>query len=166
MRANIQILRGKATMAWTVRRGEPADAPVIIDFNARLAEESEGKTLDPARITPGVRAVLADPHKGVYFVAEEPGAGVVGQMMITFEWSDWRNGWIWWIQSVYVRAEARRRGVFRALYEHVLAAARRQPDVIGLRLYVDNDNVAAQETYFRLGMSRSNYFVLEKFPLE
>jgi len=153
-------------MSLSIRPATPADAPVIIDFNSRLAAESEGKTLDPARITPGVQAVLADPAKGRYFIAEEPGRGVLGQMMITFEWSDWRNGWIWWIQSVYVRGEARRRGVFRALYEHVLAHARRQADVIGLRLYVDRENVGAQQTYLRLGMNSSNYFVLEKCPLD
>src|SRR5437763_1518136 len=153
-------------MAWTIRHATLADAPVIVEYNRRLADESEGMTLDPARLVPGVRAVLADAQKGLYFVAEEPGQGVVGQMMITFEWSDWRDGWLWWIQSVYVRPGARRRGVFRALYEHVAAAARRQADVVGLRLYVDKDNTAAQETYYRLGMKPSNYFVLEQCPLD
>ena len=86
----------------------------------------EGKTLDPAVLAAGVAAGLADPHKGLYFVAEE-GGEVVGQLMLTIEWSDWRNGWIWWIQSVYVRPDARRRGVFRPLYEHVHAGGRGRP---------------------------------------
>jgi GNAT superfamily N-acetyltransferase len=153
-------------MSWSVRSATPDDAPVVIDFNCRLAQESEGKTLDPTLINPGVRAALADPNKALYFVAVDDNSHIVGQMMITFEWSDWRNGWFWWIQSVYVKPEARRRGVFRALYEHVRAEAARRTDVIGLRLYVDNDNVHAQQTYLRLGMVRSNYFVLERYPLD
>jgi GNAT superfamily N-acetyltransferase len=159
---NIQILKGRATMAWNIRRAELSDAATIIEFNCRLAQESENKKLDPARITPGVRAVLTDPGKGVYFVATGPDQQMAGQMMVTCEWSDWRNGWIWWIQSVYVHAGARRQGVFRSLFEHVAQAAQQAPDVIGLRLYVDHDNIAAQQTYVQLGMSRSNYLVLEK----
>jgi GNAT superfamily N-acetyltransferase len=85
--------------------------------------------------------------------------------MITTEWSDWRNGWFWWVQSVYVRPEARRRGVFRALFEHVEGLARQDPGVIGLRLYVENGNRAAQETYAWVGMRPAGYFVLEKYPL-
>ena len=85
--------------------------------------------------------------------------------MVTFEWSDWRNGWLWWIQSVYVRAESRRRGVFRTLYEHVYQAARREPDVIGFRLYVERNNRPAQQTYFRIGMEEAGYVVLQKYPL-
>ena len=102
----------------TVRRAGAADAPTVVDFNCRLAQESEGKTLDAAVLAPGVAAGLADPHKAAYFVAEE-GTEVVGQLMLTREWSDWRNGWFWWIQSVYVREDWRRRGIFRLLYEHV-----------------------------------------------
>jgi ribosomal protein S18 acetylase RimI-like enzyme len=151
-------------MPVTVRRAVPADAEVIVEFNCRLAEESEGKTLDRTLLTPGVTAGLADENKALYFVAEE-GGRVVGQMMITFEWSDWRNGWFWWVQSVYVHAEARRRGVFRALYEHVHQTARRDPGVIGLRLYVERENHAAQQTYQRLGMEWTSYLVLEKYPL-
>ncbi len=153
-------------MSWNIRRAVAADAPVIVEFNNRLAEESEGKALDPALLSAGVAAVLADATKGLYFVAEDESGRMMGQMMLTFEWSDWRNGWLWWIQSVYVRSEARRRGAFRALYEHILETARRQGDVAGLRLYVDRDNVAAQQTYFQLGMRSSNYFVLEKYPLD
>jgi ribosomal protein S18 acetylase RimI-like enzyme len=151
-------------MPLTVRRAGAADAPLLVEFNCRMAEETEDKALDRALITAGVAAGLADEQKAVYFVAEMDGA-VVGQMMITREWSDWRNGWFWWIQSVYVRPDARRRGVFRALYEHACAAARRAPDVIGLRLYVEQENYAAQQTYLRLGMTWTGYRVLEKYPL-
>jgi ribosomal protein S18 acetylase RimI-like enzyme len=151
-------------MPLSLRQAGPADAPLLVEFNRLMAEETEGKTLDPAVLGPGVAAALADPHKGLYFVAEEDGV-VLGQMMLTTEWSDWRNGWIWWIQSVYVRREARRRGVFRALYEHVYGRAFADPEVIGLRLYVERENRAAQETYLHLGMSQTNYLVFERYPL-
>ena len=151
-------------MPLSLRRAGLADAPVIVEFNILLALESEGKTLDPAVLGPGVAAGLADPRKALYFVAEEAGT-VLGQIMVTFEWSDWRNGWLWWIQSVYVRPDARRRGVFRALYEHVRQAARQDPEVVGLRLYVERANEAAQQTYLRLGMEWTGYLVLERYPL-
>lgn len=151
-------------MALTIRRGTPADAAVIVEFNRRLAEESEGMALDLHVLGKGVAAVLVDPNKGPYYLAEDAGE-VVGQMQVTFEWSDWRNGWLWWIQGVYVRPEARRRGVFRALYEHVCEAARQDPEVIGLRLYVGKENIAAQQTYLRLGMEWTNYLMLERYPL-
>jgi ribosomal protein S18 acetylase RimI-like enzyme len=151
-------------MPLVIRRATSGDAEVVVDFNRRLAEESEGKILDPALLKAGVAQALTDPHKGLYFLAED-GGRVVGQIMITTEWSDWRNGWFWWIQSVYVRPEARRRGVFRALFEHVSQAARQDSSVIGLRLYVDEDNHSAQETYRRLGMTDTGYFVLEKHPV-
>jgi GNAT superfamily N-acetyltransferase len=148
----------------TIRRATPADATVVVEFNRRLAEETEGKTLDISVLTVGVTAGLADPAKAWYFLAEEDGV-VLGQMMITFEWSDWRNGWFWWIQSVYVRADARRRGIFRRLYEHVSQRAREGPDVIGLRLYVERHNHAAQQTYTHLGMEPAGYLVFEKCPV-
>src|SRR5205823_2058663 len=140
----------EATMPTSVRRAGPADAPVLVEFNLRLAAETEGMSLDPAVLAAGVAAGLADPHKALYFVAEEGGAAV-GQLMLTKEWSDWRNGWLWWIQSVYVHPEARRRGVFRALYQHVYQAARADPEVVGLRLYMEQDNHVARQTYLRLG---------------
>jgi ribosomal protein S18 acetylase RimI-like enzyme len=151
-------------MPLTVRRAVPSDTPIVVEFNRRLALESEGKVLDPAILSAGVAAGLADPDKALYFLAESQG-DVVGQLMLTREWSDWRNGWIWWIQSVYVRTDARRNGVFRTLYEHVHAAAVADPEVIGLRLYVEQENHAAQQTYARLGMERTNYLVLERCPL-
>jgi GNAT superfamily N-acetyltransferase len=152
-------------MPLTIRQATPADAPVIIEFNRLLAEESEGKILALEVLAPGVAAVLADPNKGLYFIAESDGKAV-GQVGLTFEWSDWRNGWFWWIQSVYVRKEARRQGVFRTLYRHIEEMAIREPKVIGLRLYVEEANESAQQTYARLGMERTGYFVLEKYPLE
>ena len=119
-------------MIRAIPRATPADAPTVVEFNRLLAEESEGKTLDLKLLRPGVDAALADPHKALYFVAENDGA-IVGQTMITYEWSDWRNGWIWWIQSVYVRSNARRQGVFAALFEHIRETARRE-GVVGLYL--------------------------------
>ena len=154
----------EATMANTLRRATPADAAVLADFNARLAQETEGKTLDRATVEAGVAAQLADESRGVYFVAERDGA-VVGQLAITTEWSDWRNGWFWWIQSVYVRHDARRQGVFRALYAHVHEEAKRRGDVIGLRLYVERDNSAAQQTYLGLGLREMPYLMFDRWPL-
>lgn len=151
-------------MSFTLRPAVPADAAVLIEFNQRLAQESEGKTLDVATLQAGIATALADVDKARYFVVEENGV-VLGQLMLTREWSDWRNGWIWWIQSVYVRAEARRRGVFRALYEHVHGQALADPEVIGLRLYVERDNQAAQRTYQSLGMDATGYLVFERYPL-
>jgi GNAT superfamily N-acetyltransferase len=155
----------EATMPSTIRRAVPADAATVVEFNQRLARETEGKALDPAVLAAGVAAALADPQvKGPYFLAVEGGTAV-GQLGLTFEWSDWRNGWWWWIQSVYVVPEARGRGVFRALYEHVADLARRDPGVAGLRLYVERDNHAAQQTYRRLGMAASPYLLFERGPV-
>lgn len=144
-----------------VRPARPEDEAVIVEWNTRLARETEGKELDPTRIVPGVRAVLADPHKGRYFVAERADGELVGQLMHTMEWSDWRNGQIWWLQSVYVPAAHRGAGVFRALYEHLEQAALSDPEVVALRLYVENHNEAAMATYRRLGMQDAGYCVLE-----
>ena len=142
-------------MPLSLRRAVPADAPVVVEFNRLLARESEGKALDPA--------VLADPVRGLYFLAED-GGEVVGQTMVTTEWSDWRNGWIWWIQSVYVRPAHRRRGVFRALFEHVHRSAR-DAGVVGLRLYVERANHVARQTYASMGLGPTGYVVLERCPL-
>ena len=110
-------------------------------------------------------AALADPQsKGPYFLALE-GETIVGQLQITYEWSDWRNGWAWWIQGVYVRPEARRRGVFRALYDHVYQLAKQDPEVIALRLYVERNNHVAQKTYLGVGMEWLDYLMLQRYPL-
>jgi GNAT superfamily N-acetyltransferase len=147
-------------MPIVIRPATQADLPVMSDYNRRLARETEHLELDPAVLEAGIRGALADPNKGPYFLAEV-GGEVVGQMQITYEFSDWRNGWIWWIQGVYVRADARGRGVFRALYEHVQQAARQDRQVVALRLYVERDNHAAQQTYLRLGMKWTSYLVME-----
>jgi ribosomal protein S18 acetylase RimI-like enzyme len=108
--------------------------------------------------------VFDNPARGFYTVAELNGE-IVGQMMITFEWSDWRNGWFWWVQSVYVREDARRGGVFRAIYRAIEAQAQADPTVIGLRLYFDTDNTRAQATYRALGMADTSYGMMETYPL-
>jgi len=151
-------------MTVTIRKARPGDVAIVAEFNRLLAAESEGKTLDLAVLEPGVAAVLADEQKGLYFLAEEAGRPV-GQVGLTFEFSDWRNGWFWWIQSVYVRPEARRKGVFRSLYSYIEELARRDPTVAGLRLYVEENNTTAHQTYYNLWMTRTGYFVLEKCPL-
>jgi GNAT superfamily N-acetyltransferase len=151
-------------MPLSLRPATAADAAVVADFNQRLAQESEAKALDRAVLAAGVAAVLADPAKGRYFLAEDAGL-VVGQLMITTEWSDWRDGWVWWVQSVYVRPEARRRGVFRALFQHVCQQARADGRVVGLRLYVERDNHRAQQTYASMGLERTGYLVMERIPL-
>ncbi len=125
-----------------------------------MAMETENLALDPAAVDAGVRAALADPEKAIYFIAEIDGR-VVGQLMITHEWSDWRNGDMWWIQSVYVLPDSRRRGVFRALYQHVRQQARAL-GVVGLRLYVEKENLPAQTTYSGLGMHLSHYLLMEE----
>jgi GNAT superfamily N-acetyltransferase len=148
----------------TLRPATPADAATIAEFNIRLAWESESKSLEPAVIAAGVAACLADPAKGFYTLAERSGE-VVGQTLITLEWSDWRNGWFWWIQSVYVRQDCRGLGVFRALFEHLHEDAKKRPDVIGLRLYVEAGNEQAQAVYKKLGMTETGYGLLEMCPL-
>ncbi|MDB5913782.1 MAG: hypothetical protein JWP22_2457 [Ramlibacter sp.] len=150
-----------STAVPVVRLARPADADTIAGFNAAMAWETEGKRLLPQVVGAGVRRLLAEPGLGFYLVAEA-GSEVVACLMVTTEWSDWRNGRFWWIQSVYVAPGWRRRGVFRALYAHVGEAAAAAPDVCGFRLYVEHDNVAAQATYERLGMSRTDYLLLEQ----
>ncbi len=145
---------------WIPRSARLPDADAIADFNRALARETEGRELDPAKIGPGVRVVLGDATKGRYYVVESGGV-VVGQLMLTFEWSDWRNGMFWWIQSVYVRADHRGRGVFAALYRHVEAEARANPGVCGLRLYMEHENNRARAAYVKLGMRAPGYEVFE-----
>lgn len=147
-------------MTPTLREARPADAELIARYNSAMAEETEGRALDPAIVNPGVAAVMDDPDKGRYWVAELDDK-VVGQIMVTWEWSDWRNGMQWWIQSVYVHPDYRRRGVFAALYRYVETLARANPDVCGLRLYVENENTRAQQTYVALGMTQPGYRVME-----
>ena len=144
-----------------IRRATLADLDTIVAFNQAMALESENKTLDLSTVTAGVRRALEDPGRSVYFVAEVDGT-IVGQTMVTMEWSDWRNGFFWWIQSVYVDSDSRSRGVFRALYEHILALARQRRDVCGVRLYVHRDNHRAVEIYAKLGMKLTDYLLYEE----
>ena len=142
-----------------VRPATPGDLDTIVLGNMKLAEESENVRLDPATLRPGIAALLEGRAPGVYWVAELDGQ-VVGQLLITYEWSDWRNCMVWWIQSVYVALEARRRGVLRTLYAHVRGEAQ-AAGAGGLRLYVDNTNTQAQAAYAALGMNGDHYRVFE-----
>jgi GNAT superfamily N-acetyltransferase len=143
-----------------IRAATIDDAPVIVDFNCALAVETERLQLDPIILEKGVRALLADESKGRYFLAEIEGE-IVGQIMHTREWSDWRNGDLWWIQSVYVRPGFRSKGVFRRLFEHLRKSAEADPDIVGLRLYVEDHNERAVAVYGRLGLKPGGYSVME-----
>ena len=154
---------------FVIRDAVASDHGTIVEFNRRLAVETEGKALDAAILANGVSRALAEPDRLRYWVAEltlDGEARVIGQTAITREWSDWRNGWIWWLQSVYIEAEFRGRGVFRAIYRHIYDSALAEADVIGLRLYVENGNLRAQQTYQALGMKPGGYSVLEELWLD
>jgi ribosomal protein S18 acetylase RimI-like enzyme len=144
-----------------VLRATLEHAETLVRANERMAEETEGKRLDTATARRGVRAVLEDPTKGFYLVAEAEDGQVLGQLMVTFEWSDWRDGTIFWIQSVYVAPEARRQGVYRALHAAVLDHARENRGV-AVRLYVEKHNTAAQKTYRNVGMKPAIYDLMEQ----
>lgn len=143
-----------------IRDATAADHALIVDFNSCLAEETEGRTLDQSLIASGVAALLADATKGRYWIAMVDGE-VVGQLMVTCEWSDWRDGMIWWIQSVYISAKFRRKGVFSTLYAHVECLVNADPVACGIRLYVEKNNSHAQDTYRNLGITESGYLVME-----
>ena len=144
-----------------IRRGNSGDAPALVAFNSAMALETEGKRLLPHVIRAGVRALLRRPDSGFYLVAEVDG-GVIGTLMVTREWSDWRNGDFWWIQSVYIQPAFRRRGVYRRLYRHLQADAAKKRAVCGFRLYVERHNRRAQATYRANGMERTHYLVYEQ----
>jgi len=144
-----------------IRDARAEDTALLAGYAVAMAWETERKRLQPGVVSAGIATVFAEPRRGRYFVAEQ-GADVVGTLMLTYEWSDWRCADWWWIQSVYVAPAARRQGVFRALYRHVAAAAAAQGEAVcGLRLYVEHDNHAAQATYAGLGMQRSHYHLYE-----
>lgn len=145
---------------WTVRQGIENDIDTIAAFNRAMAWETEKKRLPRDTITRGVERLMARPDQGFYLVAET-GGRVGASLMITFEWTDWRDGCFWWIQSVYVAPELRRRGGFKALFDAVAARARDDANVRGIRLYVDQDNTAAQETYRAMGMEPCRYAIYE-----
>lgn len=148
------------TSTISIRKAGAADADTIVNFNVAMALETEDKGLDRELVTKGVQAVIEDPGKGFYLLAEFEGR-IVGQLMVTFEWSDWRNGNFWWIQSVYVVPELRGKKIFSILYREVEAMAKQQSGVPGLRLYVEKDNSVARKVYVNMGMSESDYRMYE-----
>jgi GNAT superfamily N-acetyltransferase len=141
-----------------IRRATQADVADLVAFNAAMAQETEDKELCGDTLESGVRSLIDDEQKGFYLVADIDGRPV-GALMVTFEWSDWRDGLFWWLQSVYVRREYRRQGIFRSLYQHLEQLARERDDVCGLRLYVEKDNEVAQATYHMMGMNKTGYVV-------
>lgn len=144
-----------------IRRATPGDAEHLVGFNVAMALETEGKTLAPAVLRAGVARVLDEAARGFYLVAECDGA-IAGCLMITYEWSDWRDGDWWWFQSVYVLPAFRRYGVFRALFAEVERMAQAAPNVVGLRLYVERENRRAQDTYAALGLAETHYRLWER----
>lgn len=144
----------------TVRPATADDLEAIVAGNLAMAKETEGRQLELETVRSGVRRLLADPSQGVYYLAELDGR-VVGQLLITYEWSDWRDGVFWWIQSVYVAPAARRHGVYRALHTWIERKARETPGVCGLRLYVDRHNASARQVYARLGLQLTEYRLYE-----
>jgi GNAT superfamily N-acetyltransferase len=144
----------------TIRRADRSDAEFLVRGNAAMALETEHLSLDLDRLRDGVHSLFDDPSRGLYFIAEVDGRRA-GQMMITYEWSDWRNGNFWWIQSVWVEPQHRGQGVFSALYAFIRDEARATTGVCGLRLYVENENERAQRTYERVGMKPTVYRMFE-----
>jgi GNAT superfamily N-acetyltransferase len=149
-------------VTYRIRRGVLGDAALLTQFNHAMARESEDKPLDLQRLTAGIVALLKHPADGYYLIAEDDRGTAAGALMLTFEWSDWRNGRFWWIQSVYVQPEFRRTGVYTALHRHVRDAAHADPHACGLRLYVERENTGAQATYHALGMVETHYRLYEE----
>lgn len=137
------------------------DADTFVEFNQAMALETEGKTLDPKTVGPAVRAIFTDRGKGFYVLAEDD-ERTVGGLLVTYEWSDWRNAWWWWIQSVYIRPEGRGKRIYSLLYDFVKAQAVESNDVYGIRLYVEKENVHAQRVYEKLGMQQSPYLMYDE----
>jgi ribosomal protein S18 acetylase RimI-like enzyme len=144
-----------------IRTAQISDITALVDFNQAMARETEGRQLDPAILKAGVEAVFTDELKGFYVVAEDAG-DIVGGLMVTYEWSDWRNKWFWWIQSVYVLPDSRGKSIYRKLYEFVKARAAESGNICGFRLYVEGDNIGAQGVYRRVGMEPSHYLMFEE----
>jgi ribosomal protein S18 acetylase RimI-like enzyme len=143
-----------------IRKASHSDLPTLIQNNLGLAKETENLNLDASILSEGIKQALE--RKECHYFVAVVNEKVVGQLMITYEWSDWRNGIIWWIQSVFVIPDYRKQGVFRALFKHIKNFASDHPQVKVLRLYVMNDNIDGQKTYERLGMNDSGYIVFEK----
>ncbi len=147
-------------MGFMITKAVPGDIEVIVDNILSMAMESEGKALDRGTVNSAMSRFLNEPGRGFYLLVRLEGQ-VVGQCMITTEFSDWRNGEYWWVQSAYVATDHRRKGVLRSLLEEIRGMAKRQGDVFGLRLYVDRDNVNAIEAYRRLGLPLSHYLMMD-----
>lgn len=143
-----------------IRRANTNDVASLVEFNQAMALETEEKVLDSKTLTSGVKGILEHQARGFYLVAEEQGQ-IAGSLMVTFEWSDWRNANFWWVQSVYILPKYRRQGVYSQLYNEIRRLADNSDNVCGYRLYVEKDNVAAQKTYESLGMSESHYLMFE-----
>ena len=143
----------------TIRKAVPSDAPTIIDFQKKMAWETESLKLEDETLFKGVNSVFADPSKGQYYVADADGE-IVASLLITYEWSDWRNTNMWWIQSVYVISGFRRKGVFRSMYSYIKNVVKHEA-IAGLRLYVETNNIRAQKTYKALGMNNEHYMFFE-----
>ncbi len=148
-------------MNWSIRTATVEDIPALVDFNCAIARETEGKELPQEIVTRGVTRGLAQGAEVVYYVADD-GSGPIGCLMLTREWSDWRDGWLAWVQSVYVKPEYRSQGVFRSLLKHVRDTLQHQADVVGIRLYVEAENSRAQAVYLRTGFVDPRYHVLEQ----
>jgi GNAT superfamily N-acetyltransferase len=145
-----------------IRESNTNDIESIVDFQFQMAKETEGLDLNLERLRKGVAAVYADAHKGTYYVAEYEGK-VVASLLTTFEWSDWRNGQVIWIQSVYVLPEFRGKGVYKQMYQFLRNKVEKDPDLLGLRLYVEKNNKIAQQVYKKSGMDGEHYFMYEWF---
>ncbi len=148
-----------------VRQAGYADVDALVEFSAAMAQETEGRRLDRDRLRDGILAVLDTPERGFFTVAEildRDHPQLAGQLMVTFEWSDWRNGVFWWMQSVYVDPVWRRQGVYRAMHAAIVARATADPQVCGIRLYVEQNNHEAQAVYLRVGLVPSGYVVYEQ----
>ncbi|MEI7906112.1 MAG: GNAT family N-acetyltransferase [Bacteroidota bacterium] len=143
-----------------IRTAIPSDVQTIAQFNSAIADETEHLHLEMERLLKGVSGMFEDPSRGFYLVAEIDGT-IVGQLMITYEWSDWRNGVFWWIQSVYVKKEFRAKKIFSSLYHHIHSMAKEQPNICGIRLYVEKENELAHTIYEKLGMKKTDYDLLE-----
>jgi ribosomal protein S18 acetylase RimI-like enzyme len=144
-----------------IRLAIKEDAASLVEFNQAMAIETEGKSLNHETLRSGVESVFTDSKKGFYVVAEDNHA-IVGGLMVTFEWSDWRNAWFWWIQSVYILPDYRGKKIYRKLYEFVKNQAESEKNVCGFRLYVEKENLLAQKVYERLGMNVSHYIMYEE----
>ena len=149
-------------MSVNIRLAEQNDIPALVAFNQAMALETEGKRLNDDKISNGVAAVFADQNKGFYVVTEDDEARIVGGLMVTYEWSDWRNAWFWWIQSVYILPEARGQKIYSRMYDFVKERAAEAGNVCGFRLYVETDNSHAQNVYDAVGMQISHYLMYEE----